>query len=425
MFLRSIIIKFIALFIGSTAISNDLLFPFPPVIASYYKSSQKEDSLEFLDSQKVIRLQKIIINKAHVRIRTKKIAKIVEFINAKRSKGLNFGDKKSIYYHRSKNVSLDIHFFSDGHTYINFTSRDPVQGKGGYKYFSRALDFDSEELKAHLRAKLPNESRLKKITRELNFMKLFRARKSLVSVDNYDVATIKVGDKLMNEYQLYMPLYEGDIKYFTDSWSSCQEILTIFEGMAASLIDLHEMEIVHNDIKPANFFYNVNGPDLSIALGDFGLSVHLQDDRFGRFICGTRGYMDPAMCFLWSKKKRSFISFDDASAADIYSLGISFQEILVGRKFKLRDKTRELNLEAMPKGRASLSRQKVTYAYKRLVEAHESFFTDNPKVHKRKIVLDLSKNLIWQMTNPSSSKRPNAINVFQSIKELRKNPICL
>jgi serine/threonine protein kinase len=90
------------------------------------------------------------------------------------------------------------------------------------------------------------------------------------------------------------------------------------EGLAA----IHDCGIVHRDIKPANCMLDEHGV---LKIADLGLAKQLDDDigiTHCGSIMGTPAYMSPEQI----KDIRSV-----TPAADVYSLGVSFYQMLVGR----------------------------------------------------------------------------------------------
>jgi hypothetical protein len=94
------------------------------------------------------------------------------------------------------------------------------------------------------------------------------------------------------------------------------------EQVASALAAIHEVGVLHRDLKPANVMLRADG---SLCLIDFGLAKanELDAELTGtREIFGTPYYMSP---------EQGHAELIDARS-DLYSLGIVFYEMLVGRK---------------------------------------------------------------------------------------------
>lgn len=92
--------------------------------------------------------------------------------------------------------------------------------------------------------------------------------------------------------------------------------------MAAALQVVHEVGVLHRDLKPGNIMERTDG---SLALIDFGLAKHteLKADMTGTGeIFGTPYYMSPEQGHGNELDERS----------DLYSLGVIFYEMLTGKK---------------------------------------------------------------------------------------------
>ncbi|KAM0928546.1 hypothetical protein ACQ4PT_002545 [Festuca glaucescens] len=118
-------------------------------------------------------------------------------------------------------------------------------------------------------------------------------------------------------------------KHITDATCGLnwRERYRIIKGITEGLLFLHEIRILHLDLKPANILLDGH---LVPKIADFGLSRCLGEDQTRAItenLSGTLGYMDPE--YLRSRQ----IAF----ASDIYSLGVIIMEILTGAKRYLDD----------------------------------------------------------------------------------------
>ena len=95
-------------------------------------------------------------------------------------------------------------------------------------------------------------------------------------------------------------------------------------GLAAALGKLHQRGLIHKDIKPANIL--VNSAAGAVWLTGFGIASRLPRERQSpeppEVIAGTLAYMAP------EQTGRMNRSID--SRSDLYSLGVTFYEMLTG-----------------------------------------------------------------------------------------------
>ena len=102
------------------------------------------------------------------------------------------------------------------------------------------------------------------------------------------------------------------------------EFLPIAIQLARTLSQLHEKNIVHGDIKPGNIL--IRDEDGVIKITDFGISYTLTRENEEvynpRFLTGTLPYMSPEQ----TGRMNRHIDY----RTDIYSLGVSFFEMLTG-----------------------------------------------------------------------------------------------
>jgi eukaryotic-like serine/threonine-protein kinase len=114
----------------------------------------------------------------------------------------------------------------------------------------------------------------------------------------------------------------GDLRGHIASVLRPTEALAYLGQMAGALQVVHEVGVLHRDLKPGNIMMRADG---SIALIDFGLAkqVSLDRDMTGTGeIFGTPYYMSPEQGHGHELDERS----------DLYSLGVIFFEMLTRRK---------------------------------------------------------------------------------------------
>ena len=131
---------------------------------------------------------------------------------------------------------------------------------------------------------------------------------------------------------LTIKVYAAELVRRLGSNQPSEMVLTWPFPQMSGLEVLHDMKIIHCDLKPDNILVCADG---HLKISDFGLSVSWLDPRYnnhpphffrGRRLGGTDGYMAPEIASAYTdpqKPRRGNYGF----AADIFSLGIIFAEL--------------------------------------------------------------------------------------------------
>ncbi|MCD6360725.1 MAG: protein kinase, partial [Armatimonadetes bacterium] len=109
------------------------------------------------------------------------------------------------------------------------------------------------------------------------------------------------------------------------------ELISIITQIRNGLSYIHSQGVIHGDMKPANILITPVG---DVKIVDFGIArrfldaVGISTDFWEKYVIGTPRYMAPEV--RESLRNASF-------ASDIYSLGITFYEILTREKFSRKN----------------------------------------------------------------------------------------
>jgi serine/threonine protein kinase len=195
--------------------------------------------------------------------------------------------------------------------------------------------------------------------------------KALHVLDHPGILRI-VENGTVEEKPYYIAEYceNGDLSNRNVKGLTTIEKLLLFRQVCSAMAAAHSAKIVHRDIKPTNILVRSDG---TLAVGDFGLCLHLDADErltLTEEAVGARNYMAPEL----EDGRRDDVTL----AADVYSLGKLLYFLFAGRSFS-REKHRH---PAYDLTHSALSQPEngIQFVYelldKSIVESPESRFPD-------------------------------------------------
>jgi len=145
------------------------------------------------------------------------------------------------------------------------------------------------------------------------------------SIDHPNVAKVEAIYKSDRRLRLVMELLEGGdvFDHLEESGGSISEARTapVIRQLLEAVVHLHDMGIVHRDIKLENLVYESKRRD-KVKLIDFGLCSHWQEgQRPLRRSCGTLAYLPPEMA------RGAY-----TNKADLWCVGTAAYTMLTGEK---------------------------------------------------------------------------------------------
>ena len=192
-----------------------------------------------------------------------------------------------------------------------------VIGRGGMGVVYKAMDTALEKIVA-LKMMDPN------LAQDEAFLKRFRSEaKALARLENPNIVNIYAFRE--TEYGLFIVMEYVDGLTLADKLSQSGPIpwrkaLPIFQQLLTGLGHAHQAGVLHRDINPRNVLIT---EDDTVKIMDFGLAKILQasDVTVTQTRAGTLYYMSP-------ERVKGLSKIDHRS--DLYSLGMTFYEVLTG-----------------------------------------------------------------------------------------------
>ena len=154
--------------------------------------------------------------------------------------------------------------------------------------------------------------------------RFLREIKVQASLDHPNIAALRTAQRMGNQLVMIMEYIEGSTLegIMRDGRIPIKDCVNYMSQVLSALAYAHARGIVHRDIKPANMMLTPNGV---VKLMDFGIAKITVDHHLtqaGKTV-GSLFYMSP-------EQIRGDANLDPRS--DLYSLGISFYEMVTGRR---------------------------------------------------------------------------------------------
>jgi len=191
-------------------------------------------------------------------------------------------------------------------------------GKGSFAIVKQAIHKQTGEkfaIKVYDKNKLVDNARRGTVKREIQIL---RKLNSQYTIKLYEVIEttkyIFLVMELVHGVSLLSYLKSQPGKKISET-----ECLNIFSQIINGISYLHNLYIVHRDLKLDNIIINTSSKQLKII--DYGFGCITTWTKELNFFCGTPSYMPPEII-----QKRDYIGF----YADIWSLGILFYAMLCG-----------------------------------------------------------------------------------------------
>ncbi|EGT45148.1 hypothetical protein CAEBREN_30234 [Caenorhabditis brenneri] len=187
-------------------------------------------------------------------------------------------------------------------------------GKGGFAHCYEITNKASGEVlagkvvpkhllvKQYQRDKMAQEVQIHRNLSHRNVVKLFHFFEDRLNV--YITLELCPRRSLMELHKRRKAVTEPEARYFT---------YQVVEGV----LYLHDLKIVHRDLKLGNLFLN---DELQVKIGDFGLATTVETDERKRTLCGTPNYIAPEVL---NKMGHSF-------EVDIWAVGCILYILLFG-----------------------------------------------------------------------------------------------
>jgi len=256
---------------------------------------------------------------------------IVAYIETNRKKYIGKIDPEPPLRREKTGLIRTIQFDGSGKVWIyqnRFNQNDKIFGAGEFKRVTGAIDYDQigEKFARPVgKGKSKDGKDISAVSNnELRFLRLFGSNTEGV-VETYSTRVYKGKDG--TKWSAVQKYYETDLNSeLMRNALTPQERMKIALDLCAGMTHIHGESVVHRDIKPHNILFTRANGRVKAVFADFGLAC-TNDEIRDRSCAGSPKYMAPEYIAVVKSNNYSGIS----NAVDIYSLGLTLEELFKGQ----------------------------------------------------------------------------------------------
>lgn len=195
-----------------------------------------------------------------------------------------------------------------------------------------------------------------------------------------------------------------------------QEKINILTQMAKGVKQLHEVKVVHRDIKPNNFLYKIDADGkLMVKIADFGTSSLTEKSKRTSLEEFFLFSSDPA----WheSKKKKVSLEAEFSPAWDVYQLGLTMCQILNGYTMKEWEDLQKKEMDVLQPAITDEGASAEVKREDRIEKVNQWKLQPDKWAGISTIEDPAIRKFVRQMVDPNPAKRPAmdaVLNFFES-----------
>lgn len=187
-------------------------------------------------------------------------------------------------------------------------------GEGGYGSVHKCTDAIGVRYACKVLPK--NHNRRNRVQHEINIMKMLKNSCKVVRF-------IEAGEDDTAFYIVQELCRGGCVKDYISSYENYGEntVASVIRGVLRGLIHMHDLGIIHRDVKPSNVLLGDRSDDADVKLGDLGTAIlaELETVEVDELL-GTVFFMSPEN-----------LSYKYHMKSDIWSVGVMAYQLLSGK----------------------------------------------------------------------------------------------